>query len=190
VGTASIAAKEATGRYLDRSFVPSRQQLTSCTPNSHCGGQGGCAGNVAKFALDYVQQAGGLIPESLYPYTSGDDGVTGECKADLVAKAPKIVSVGGFKSLAANDVDALLEALQKGPVTVSVAASAWHLYGGGIFNGCHTGEEGAKQDNDVNHVVNMVGYDEVSAECPYIPSIVVISVILHYLINVFRYYML
>jgi cathepsin L len=158
VGTASIVNQRNTGKYLDRSFVPSRQQTTVCTPNEKkCGGEGGCAGATAQLAFDYIEKAGGLVAESVYPYTAGS-GDAGVCDTALVNKNPKIVSIGGFSSLASNDVDALMTAVQEGPVAISVAASNWAFYGGGIFNECHTGEQGKNQDNVINHAVTLVGY--------------------------------
>ena len=51
-----------------------------------------------------------------------------------------------------NRVTALMQAVNVEPVAISVAASAWALYSGGIYDdvdGC-----GA----DVNHLVQLVGY--------------------------------
>jgi len=62
--------------------------------------------------------------------------------------------VTDFVVLPANDADALATALATvGPVAVSVAASQFGLYGGGVFNGC-TGQTGA----EINHAVQAVGY--------------------------------
>jgi hypothetical protein len=114
----------------------------------------GCEGSTQELGYDYVHNIGGLVDASVYPYTA----TTGTCKADLVKKAPKVVSVDGYKVLPTNDVDALMTAIQEAPVSISVAASQWAFYGGGIFNECHTGEDGKKQDNVIDHAVTLVGY--------------------------------
>ena len=44
-----------------------------------------------------------------------------------------------------------------GPLAVNVDASPWHSYTGGVFDGCDF-----NQNMDLNHVVQLVGYTEVS----------------------------
>ena len=39
-----------------------------------------------------------------------------------------------------------------GPIAISVDASEWHSYNGGVFNGCN------QTNPDVNHVTVLVGY--------------------------------
>lgn len=39
-----------------------------------------------------------------------------------------------------------------GPIAISVDASEWHSYNGGVFNGCN------QTTPDVNHVTVLVGY--------------------------------
>ncbi|EPY40149.1 cathepsin L [Angomonas deanei] len=132
--------------------VLSQQQLTSCTPNpDHCGGSGGCSGSVESLAFDYVKEAGGLVEEWLYPYTSyfGDSGT---CKTistfDVVAK------LSGFVDVPKDDQNALMDALAfKGPIAVSVDASHWSSYSGGIFDGCSYAKNITQ-----NHAVQLVGY--------------------------------
>merc|ERR1712071_556676 len=60
----------------------------------------------------------------------------------------------GFETLPHNDAAALMSHLaNKGPTSVSVAASSWSSYRGGVFDGC---------DYDgnmvVNHAVTLIGY--------------------------------
>ena len=54
------------------------QQTTSCTPNPNsCGGTGGCHGATAELAFDYIANAGGIVQEYSFGYTSGTNGLTG-----------------------------------------------------------------------------------------------------------------
>ena len=67
--------------------------------------------------------------------------------------AGKAAKTGGFVKLPENDANALLAAIaQVGPISISVDASAWSFYGGGIFNGCNAAAP------DIDHAVQAVGY--------------------------------
>jgi len=132
----------------------SPQELTSCTPNSrHCGGSGGCTGAIAQLAFAYINQQGGVSDIWQYPYLSGTKYETLECEAfnGTVYWPPK-ASITGHVDVPKNDAQALMEALQKGPVAVSVDASHWWLYHGGIFDSCN------KTAPDINHAVVLDGY--------------------------------
>jgi cathepsin L len=41
---------------------------------------------------------------------------------------------------------------QLGPIAISVDASTWHAYDGGIYNGCN------QTTSDIDHAVVLVGY--------------------------------
>ena len=131
----------------------SAQQITSCTPNPRkCGGSGGCQGATFQLAADYITKEGFLTTAEAYPYTSGSTGSTGSCKLD--ASMPRALTIGGYTELPKNNKTALLAEVAKGgPVSVSVAASKWFLYGGGVFDGCTSSKDGI-----VNHAVTMTGY--------------------------------
>lgn len=123
------------------------QTYVSCMSNpDQCGGSGGCAGAIAELAFNYTMDKG--IPLSAdFPYTASDS----EC----IDYTPA-VKVDGYVTLPANNADALATALATvGPVAVSVAASQFGLYGGGVFTGC-TGSTGA----EINHAVQAVGYTD------------------------------
>merc|ERR1719375_3031158 len=57
----------------------------------------------------------------------------------------------GWNVLASNSLEPLLNALQMGPVGVSVAGSGWSAYGSGIFDSC-------EKDATIDHAVVAVGY--------------------------------
>lgn len=125
--------------------VLSPQAYVSCMKNPDgCGGTGGCEGAIAELAFNYTI-TDGLPLESDYAYTASDTA----CKSFSPA-----VKVSGYKQLPANDAEALASAITTiGPIAVSVAASQWSFYGGGVFDGC-TGSTGA----EINHAVQAVGY--------------------------------
>jgi cathepsin L len=139
--TVESAYAMATGTLLE--LAP--QVYVSCMGNpDQCGGTGGCEGAIAELAFNYTV-SNGIALASDYAYTASDS----PCKAFSPA-----VKVGGYVTLPANDADALATAIATvGPVSVSVAASQFSRYGGGIFTGC-TGSTGAV----INHAVQAVGY--------------------------------
>lgn len=139
----------------------SQQQIASCTDNpKHCGGTGGCSGGTAQVAFDGVVKAGGIATEWSYPYRSWF-GTDFECAfnasdMDIAAK------VSARKDIATNEYDDLMEAIsQVGPVAISVDASTWHQYEGGVYNGCDMDKP------DINHAVQLVGYGTDSKHGDY-----------------------
>jgi cathepsin L len=131
----------------------SPQQLNSCTPNPHmCGGSGGCQGATPQLAFNYTMQAGGLSSIWSAPYTSGS-GLTPECQ-DYYSSQGGMATISGYETLPANDASALEEATRMGPVSVSVDATLWGMYEGGIFDACN------KTSPDINHAVQLAGFGE------------------------------
>lgn len=57
-----------------------------------------------------------------------------------------------YMKMPSNKYEPLMDALDKGPVAVSVDASTWSPYSGGVFDGCNQGSP------EVDHVVLLVGY--------------------------------
>jgi len=131
----------ASGKLLD--LAP--QTYVNCAENPHqCGGTGGCEGATAQTAFNMTITKG-IALESDLPYEGHDE----KCSAFKPA-----VKVSGYVGLPSNNADALETALAtKGPISVSVAADAWALYGGGVFSGCSDG--GAV---NLDHAVQAVGY--------------------------------
>jgi len=150
----------ATGKLL--SLSP--QELVSCAPNyNHCGGDGGCSGSTAELAYDYVAEHG-LVTEWAAGYTSYY-GKSRHCHLQedhdgyfMDAKA----SVDGFSSLPTNSYDSLMYAVGNiGPVVLSVAASNWTFYSGGVLD-----DSDMTSHYDINHAVVLEGYgtDEETGE--------------------------
>jgi len=142
----------------------SEQQILDCTPNpKHCGGTGGCQGGIVQIAYDKINEYGGLSGEWQYPYLSYT-GTDQKC-AFLPAMVESRSSYRGkiaYNELPINDAQSLMAAVASlGPVAVSVDASEWHLYQGGVFDACN-------QDKpDIDHAVVLVGYGTDDAEGDY-----------------------
>jgi len=122
------------------------QQLVSCVANpDKCGGSGGCQGATQPLGFVYTETTG-LSLESSYPYTAQ----TGTCDTSKIAP---VVTNAGVVQLPTNSYTALIGAVATvGPVSISVAAGSWSIYGGGVYSG--------SCDYDMDHGVQLVGYGE------------------------------
>lgn len=129
-------------------FNLSEQQLVDCVQNPHhCGGKGGCEGATQELGFDYYHTTGGAIENSNYKYRARD----GTCQD---TKFPKVASIDGYRQLKTNDYNDLLQTLAtEGPVSISVDATTWSFYSGGILNFKDCG-------STINHAVVAVGYGE------------------------------
>eukprot|EP01010_Urceolus_cornutus_P004965 NODE_831_length_1300_cov_284.623501_g630_i0.p1 GENE.NODE_831_length_1300_cov_284.623501_g630_i0~~NODE_831_length_1300_cov_284.623501_g630_i0.p1 ORF type:complete len:370 (+),score=90.83 NODE_831_length_1300_cov_284.623501_g630_i0:54-1112(+) len=130
--------------------VLSEQHVLDCTVNPrHCGGTGGCSGGTAEVA--YNSSLGGLALEKDYPYQSAG-GRNYPCRYDPV-KTPIAAKITGFTKLPENEYQPLMEAVATlGPIAISVDASLWSRYRGGVFDGCN------QVNPELDHAVQLVGY--------------------------------
>jgi len=119
----------------------STQQVTSCDKVDQ-----GCNGGNTETAYQYVVGAGGIETDASYPYTSGT-GVTGTCK---FAASNIKVTIKGYTSVATGEAN-LKTALNAGPVSVCLAATAFQTYTSGILSSC---------PGFIDHCVQAVGYDD------------------------------
>merc|ERR1712139_360711 len=82
-----------------------------------------------------------MATEADYPYR----GMTMSCATGFEPCAKN----DGYVQVKVNDYTSHMDALQKGPVAISLAAAFLQMYGGGILSNC---------DCDMDHAVQMVGY--------------------------------
>eukprot|EP00286_Rhodomonas_abbreviata_P001498 CAMPEP_0181289130 /NCGR_PEP_ID=MMETSP1101-20121128/718_1 /TAXON_ID=46948 /ORGANISM="Rhodomonas abbreviata, Strain Caron Lab Isolate" /LENGTH=372 /DNA_ID=CAMNT_0023393331 /DNA_START=106 /DNA_END=1224 /DNA_ORIENTATION=+ len=134
-------------------FDLSTEQMAMCAPNpDSCGGTGGCEGSTAELAFEYVTGSKGLLSEFQYSYTSyyGEDESCAIPSGQAAA-----ATIDGYVQLPENDYSSLMTAIATvGPVAISVDASAWSAYEGGIFDGCNQAQP------DIDHAVTLMGYGE------------------------------
>ena len=91
------------------------------------------------------------IREEDYPYISGSTQESETCVYDA-ASMDAAVYVRGYETLPHNDHDALINHIAfVGPLAVSVDASNWHSYEGGVFDGCSYDE-----NIEINHAVQVI----------------------------------
>jgi len=118
----------------------SEQNLVDCdTTDSAC--NGGWMDN----AFAWAKKNGGLCTESAYPYT----GKKGTCKTSC---GTKYAAPTGYVDVNKNDANALMSAINKGPVSVAIEAdqSTFQLYKSGVLT--------ASCGTNLDHGVLAVGY--------------------------------
>ena len=94
----------------------------------------------------YIQ----YLREADYPYTSGTTGKTGECKYNAESQEAAVY-VRGYETLPHNNYDAVINHIANvGPLGISVDASVWHSYEGGIFDDCPY-----EENININHGVQV-----------------------------------
>jgi len=109
----------------------------------------GCSGGDQCTALKWLQQYEfGLVNESKYPTTD----IRGKCKQNKLTFAGVRVKQYHCLSLVQNESYVRQLLAQFGPVAVSVDATSWHNYQGGVIQ-YHCGSRVN------NHAVTIVGYD-------------------------------
>lgn len=146
--TALVAKK------YNKEFLPSIQQIVSCTTTY---GNGGCGGGWFTGAYAYTKVIN-IATEATYPYTSTNN-VTGTCQNSTRARGPyKVsgysVSVG---STAALSCTAMLTTLKTNPISVALYVDTNFMkYGSGVFpnSKCIV-----PSSISVNHGVYLVGFD-------------------------------
>ncbi|KAG6972429.1 hypothetical protein JG688_00004005, partial [Phytophthora aleatoria] len=114
-----------------------------------------CIANGDKKAPEYSEQQlylrdNGICTKSSYPYTSVEGGTAAACTRTCTPVKSGITGIAHLKS---GDESALLGALKKQPVVVSVISNnpAWKQYRSGVITSCNTAT--------VDHAVLAVGYD-------------------------------
>jgi cathepsin F len=143
----AFSATEAVESFAKLAGNPLRklspQQTVSCDKRD-----GACQGGDTSTAYQYMINAGGLESGSSYPYTSGRTDSRGRCDFE---KSDVVQQVRGYTRVREGEQN-LASALQKGPVSICLAAENWQNYHGGVMTNAQCGNGG------VDHCVQAVGY--------------------------------
>lgn len=128
------------------------QQFVDCVENPfECGGTGGCYGATAELAYEYSSKMS-IRGEYEYPYVDFKGGKTDKNRCPTRSGGASSVITDGYVRVPANNQDATLAALERGPLVVAVFASLWKDYESGIFDGCSR-----VANNVINHGVVLTG---------------------------------
>ncbi|CAK9099301.1 Senescence-specific cysteine protease SAG39 (Cysteine proteinase SAG39) (Protein SENESCENCE-ASSOCIATED GENE 39), partial [Durusdinium trenchii] len=138
-GALEGAWKIATGKLISLS----EQQLVDCAKN----GNMGCQGGSMDLAFSYLEKHN-VCTEDSYPYLAKQ----GTCHQTKCTVGVPKGSIVGFKDVSSKDMNALMQAVSKQPVSVAIEADqmAFQLYKGGILS--------KKCGNKLDHGVLLVGY--------------------------------
>lgn len=131
----------------------SEQQLVDCVVRNF-----GCRGGYYSTTLQYLRQVN-PCPESIYPY-KGKNGVSRPCNQLHRHRVCRLTRTRIQKYTVLASESQILQALQRGPVMISMRANALlYTYASGVFDGPCAGVP--------NHAVLVVGYNETEAGIPY-----------------------
>jgi len=111
-------------------------------------GNNGCNGGSPRACWAYNNQSTALASWECYPFTSGTTRTPGKCS---IPKCNVQVRAMNYVTVAANNEQALLQAVNIGPVACGMMASTLQNYAGGIFTG-------AGCTKTPNHAITVVGY--------------------------------
>jgi len=168
--TETIESHFILGEGMTYGVSLSPQQVTSCTTADY-----GCGGGEPMDAYDYVMSVPGLTNEWNWPYVQS----MVEATATVACDANKEAAINGtYESLEGRyaqldgysfatppcydagcyhqDLTALSDAVEQGPVSICVVAGAWDFYQGGVMSAEQCGPMG---DAFVDHCVQLVGFD-------------------------------
>jgi len=140
-GSLEGAWQVATGNLVSLS----EEQFVACD-----GGGSGCGGGSMDQAFGFAQKSS-ICTEESYPYTSGG-GKVGPCSVGGCTVGIPVGGVTGFKDVAHNSEQAMMEAVSLNPVSIAVEAdkAVFQSYKDGVM----TGQCGAALD----HGILCVGY--------------------------------
>merc|ERR1712080_44130 len=134
----------ATGKLVSLS----EQQFVDCDTKDS-----GCQGGLMDYAFAYAEK-NAICTESSYKYTATD----GTCKASTCTTGIPKGGVTGFKDVAADDEQALMDAVAQQPVSIAIEAdkSVFQLYASGVLTG--------RCGSSLDHGVLAVGYGTESGQ--------------------------
>ncbi|CAN8290921.1 unnamed protein product [Cochlearia groenlandica] len=137
----AIAAVEGLTKIVQGNLVSlSEQQLIDCDRARNMG----CRGGSMPEAFKYIESQG-ISSEDAYPYQV----IEGSCRAS----SERAMQISGFQNVLQNNEGALLEAVWRQPVSMSIVSTedSFIHYSGGVYDAVDCGI-------NVDHAVTVVGY--------------------------------
>jgi len=151
----SLAALEAVMKIHsnnpDLSVDLSEQFMVSCG-QEWVSGIFGCGGAFVSPTFEFIEEYG-AIPESCFPYVSGGSGYEPSCSDKCGNWQDLVIQIDDWHTIA-EDIESIKNALiQYGPLSTTMTVySDFYSYPGGVYE--HSGDE------ETNHIVAIVGYDD------------------------------
>ncbi|KAJ1382844.1 Peptidase C1A, papain C-terminal [Sesbania bispinosa] len=139
----AVAAVEGIHQITTGELVSlSEQELIDCVR----GNSDGCIGGYPEDAFEFIVKKGGIASEAFYPYKD----INRTCR--VKKEVQHAARIKGYEKVPANSEMALLKAVANQPVSVYIASGGYdfQFYSNGIFTG--------KCENDLDHIVTVVGY--------------------------------
>jgi len=168
--TETIESHFILGEGMTYGVSLSPQQITSCTTADY-----GCGGGEPMDAYDYVMSVPGVTNEWNWPYTQSMVNSTATAPCDASKEAAlngtteslqgRYAQLSGYSFATPpcydagcyhQNLTALADAVELGPVSICVVAEAWDYYAGGVMSAEQCGPMG---DSFVDHCVQLVGFD-------------------------------
>lgn len=168
--TETIESHFILGEGLTYGVAFSPQQVTSCTTADY-----GCGGGEPMDAYDHIMTVPGLTNEWNWPYVQSmtEQTATANCTAGKEAMINGTLEPleGAFAQLSGynfatppcydagcyhQNLTALADAVEVGPVSICVVAQMWDYYESGVMTAEQCGPMG---DEFVDHCVQLVGFD-------------------------------
>jgi C1A family cysteine protease len=131
----------------------SEQFIVSCG-QEWMSGIFGCNGGYFTSTFTFVKTYG-AIPETCFPYTSGESGYVPPCSQKCSNWQDLVLNIDDWRPVA-SDIDSMKNALiTYGPLTVTLTVyDDFQHYNGGVYE--HPGND----PDPTNHMVAIVGYDD------------------------------
>ncbi|KAL0700154.1 hypothetical protein Bca4012_056276 [Brassica carinata] len=145
----AVAAVEGVTKIAGGNLISlSEQQLIDCDR----GYNNGCGGGIMTEAFEYIVQNQGIASEEAYPFSEQAYPFLWTYEMCRFNARPA-ASIRGFQTVPGNNERALLEAVSRQPVSVSIDADGpgFMHYSGGVYDEPYCGTR-------VNHAVTFVGY--------------------------------
>jgi cathepsin F len=131
----------------------SEQQLVDCDTVDQ-----GCNGGLPSNAYVYIEKAGGLETETVYPYTAED----GTCQ---FSQKSTVVKVGNWTALPTDEGELATWLVDNGPISIGINAEWMQTYVGGVSDPLFC------DPSSLDHGVLIVGYgvntDIIGLKTPY-----------------------
>jgi C1A family cysteine protease len=141
------------GKATNNTINLAEQQLVDCDWTSN-----GCNGGMTSSAYYSIMYNGGQMSDYAYPYTAED----GSCQF-AASQVVATISDWKYATITWNEAEVQNSLVNWGPLSICVEADTWQDYVSGIV----TADECCGPLCQLDHCVQLVGYNAANATAPY-----------------------